>query len=67
MPLTPIHKNNFLKILGKLEVLNPLLTIKRGYSVVRKDNKVVSSKKDLKKNDKVEIELTDGKVNMEVL
>ena len=60
-------KNNFLKILGKLEVLNPLLTIKRGYSVVRKDNKVVSSKKDLKKNDKVEIELTDGKVNMEVL
>ena len=60
-------KNNFLKILSKLEVLNPLLTIKRGYSVVRKNNKVISSTKDLKKNDQVEIELTDGKVNMEVL
>lgn len=60
-------KNSFLKVLSKLEVLNPLLTIKRGYSVVRKDNKVVSSTKDLKKKDKVEIELTDGKVNMEVL
>lgn len=60
-------KNNFLKLLSKLEVLNPLLTIKRGYSVVRKDNKVVSNTKDLKKKDKVEIEMTDGKVNMEVL
>ena len=60
-------KNNFLKVLSKLEVLNPLLTIKRGYSVVRKNNKVISSTKDLKKNDQVEIELTDGKVNMEVL
>ena len=60
-------KNNFVKVLSKLEVLNPLLTIKRGYSIVRKDNKVISSKKDLKKKDKVEIELTDGKVDLEVL
>ena len=60
-------KNRFVKVLSKLEVLNPLLTIKRGYSIVRKDNKVITKTKDLKKNDKVEIELTDGKVNMEVL
>ena len=60
-------KNNFIKVLSKLEVLNPLLTIKRGYSVVRKNNKVITSKNDLNKKDKVEIELTDGKVSMEVL
>ena len=54
-------------ILSKLEVLNPMLTIKRGYSVVRKDNKVISSSKDLKSKDKVELELKDGKVNVEVL
>ncbi len=60
-------KNNFVKLLSKLEVLNPLLTIKRGYSIVRKDNKVITSKNDLKKKDKVEIELTDGKVDLEVL
>ena len=60
-------KNSFVKVLSKLEVLNPLLTIKRGYSIVRKNNKVVSLKKDLKKKDKVEIELSDGKVEMEVL
>ena len=60
-------KNRFVNVLSKLEVLNPLLTIKRGYSIVRKDNKVITSSKDLKKKDKVEIELTDGKVNLEVL
>ena len=60
-------KNRFAKILSKLEVLNPLLTIKRGYSVVRKDNKVISSIKDLKKKDNIELELKDGKVNVEVL
>ena len=60
-------KNNFVKILSKLEVLNPLLTIKRGYSIVRKNDKVITSKNDLKKKDKVEIELTDGKVDLEVL
>lgn len=60
-------KNEFSKILSKLEVLNPMLTIKRGYSVVRKDNKVISSSKDLKSKDKVELELKDGKVNVEVI
>lgn len=60
-------RNNLLKLIGKLEVLNPLLTIKRGYSIVRKDNKVVTSKKDLKKKDKLELEIVDGKINVEVI
>ena len=53
--------------IGKLEVLNPLLTIKRGYAVARTDGKVVSSAKDLKKDDELEIEFKDGKVNARVL
>lgn len=60
-------KNDFFKIISKLEVLNPLLTIKRGYSVVRKDDKVISSIKDIKKKDNLELELKDGKVNVEVI
>ncbi len=60
------EKNEFLKILGKLEVLNPMLTIKRGYSVIRKDNKVISSVKDVKIKDNLELELKDGKINVEV-
>ena len=61
------NKNEFSKLLSKLEVLNPLLTIKRGYSVVRKDNKVISSTKDVKTKDNLELELKDGKINVEVL
>ena len=60
-------RNNLLKLIGKLEVLNPLLTIKRGYSIVRKDNKVVTSKKNLKKKDKLELEIVDGIINVEVI
>ena len=53
--------------IGKLDVLNPLLTIKRGYAVARTNGKVVSSAKDLKKDDELEIEFKDGKVNARVL
>lgn len=53
--------------INKLEVLNPLLTIKRGYAVARTGGKVVSSANDLKKDDEVEIEFKDGKVNTRVL
>ena len=59
--------NRFTQIINKLEVLNPLLTIKRGYSVVRKNDKVISSVKDLNKKDNLELELKDGKVNVEVI
>ena len=53
--------------IGKLEVLNPLLTIKRGYAVARTGGKVVSLAKDLKKDDELEVEFKDGKVNTIVL
>ena len=56
-------KNTYLNFLNKLEVLNPLLTIKRGYSITKVDNKVISSVKGIKKNDKLNIELTDGTIN----
>ena len=59
-------KNNYLSYLNKLEVLNPLLTIKRGYSISKVDGKVVSSIKNIKKGDKLEVELTDGYITANV-
>lgn len=59
--------NNLEKCLDKLVVLNPLLTIKRGYAVARTGGKVVSCAKDLKKDDELELEFKDGKVNTRVL
>ena len=52
---------------GKLHVLDPLLTIQRGYTVARTEGKIVSSAKDLKKDDELELEFKDGKVNTRVL
>ena len=53
--------------IDKLKVLNPLLTIQRGYAVARSKGKVVSYAKDLKKDDELELQFKDGKVNTRVL
>ena len=47
-------------LVEKLEVLNPLNTLKRGYTITKKDNKVISSVKGIKSNDSLEISLNDG-------
>lgn len=65
--LTEKKKQKYLQIISKLDALSPLSTIKRGYSVVRKNNKVITSKKDLIKNDKIEIELSDGNIKAEII
>ena len=59
-------KHNYSKILSKLEILNPLLTIKRGYAVVKKENKVISKKESLSKGDLINIELQDGTIDAKV-
>ena len=35
-------------------------TLKRGYSVTKKDNKVISSIKDIKVNDEIRVDIKDG-------
>lgn len=58
--------NKYLQLVSKLETLSPLLTIKRGYSITRKDNKVITSVKNIKKNDIIDVELSDGCIKAEV-
>ena len=53
-------------IIEKLELINPLKVLKRGYSVVYKDDKIISSIKNLKKNENLKIKLSDGFVNTKV-
>ncbi|MEE1002604.1 MAG: exodeoxyribonuclease VII large subunit [Acutalibacteraceae bacterium] len=61
-------KNNadFLKIASKLNSLSPTNVLLRGYSVVYKDNKIISSKTDLQKGDRVEINFSDGTRTAEI-
>lgn len=58
--------NKYLQLVSKLESLSPLLTIKRGYSIARCGDKVVKSVKDVKKDDLLDIELSDGKIKAKV-
>ena len=57
------NKNTkYSNIINKLSVLNPLNTLKRGYSITKLDNKVISNIKGIKKNDTLTITLSDGEV-----
>lgn len=49
-------------IIEKLELINPLKVLKRGYSVVYKDNFIINSVDNLNKSDKLKIKLSDGNV-----
>lgn len=54
-------------LIEKLEILNPLNALKRGYSVTKKENKCITSIKNINKNDNISIELQDGKINAKVM
>lgn len=60
------NQNQYVSLLNKLKILNPLLTIKRGYSITKKEDKVITSVKDLKKDDILQIQLQDGSVLADV-
>ena len=60
-------KNRFVPALAKLETLSPLLTLKRGYTITKKDDKVINSSKKLKKDDLLEVEFHDGVVQTKVI
>ena len=58
-----IHKDSqsaYIKLVSKLDTLSPLKTLTRGYSLTEKDNKIVKSAKELKKDDKVKLKFSDG-------
>lgn len=58
-------KNNefrFLSLNEKLILLNPFNVMEKGYSIVKKDNQVITSLKNININDELEIMFKDGKV-----
>lgn len=65
--ITRIKKESYLKSFEKLEILNPLLTLKRGYTLAKTNDKVISSAKEVKSGDKIDIEFNDGIINTKVI
>lgn len=58
--------NKYLQLVSKLETLSPLLTLQRGYTMTKKEGKVITKSTDLKKKDIIEIAFSDGTVNAEI-
>lgn len=54
-------------IISKLEVLNPLNTLNRGYAIVKKDNKVLSSIKNVNEGENITISLKDGNIESKII
>ena len=61
------EKQKYIKLVAKLDTLSPLKTLSRGYSIVESENKIVKSVKELKKGQNIEIRLTDGKAQAQVI
>ena len=51
-------------LIRQLFLLSHKATLKRGFAIVRKENKIVKSAKVLKDDEKVQIEFFDDKVNV---
>ena len=58
--------NKYLQLVSKLETLSPLLTLQRGYTMTKKEGKVITKSIDVKKKDIIEIVFSDGSVNAEI-
>ena len=58
--------NKYLQLVSKLETLSPLLTLQRGYTMTKKEGKVITKSTDVKKKDIIEIVFSDGSVNAEL-
>lgn len=62
------NKNNsYINLINKLEVLNPLNTLKRGYTITKKDNKVINSVKNINLKENLDITFEDGIIKTEVI
>lgn len=62
------NTSNKIELLAtKLESLNPVSTLKRGYCVVTNNDKTVTSVKDVKNGDTLAINVTDGKIISKVI
>ena len=59
--------NRYLNILSKLETLNPILTIKRGYTITKHNDKSINSIKDISKKDYIKTEVCDGIITSQVI
>ena len=60
-------QNDFVLLINKLELLNPLSVMSKGYSVLKKNGVVIKSINEVNINDKINILVSDGILNANVI
>ena len=55
------EKNKYIELVAKLDALSPLKTLSRGYSIAEKEGKIIKSKDELIKGDKIDLRFSDGR------
>ena len=60
------EKHNLDYIVNTLKLVNPLNILSNGYSLVKKDDKIIKRSKELKKDDLISIKLYEGSINAKV-
>ncbi len=60
-------RNSYILSINKLELLNPLSIMKKGYSVSKKDGLVIKSINDVKMNDNIDVLVNDGVITTKVI
>ena len=60
------NKNSLINLIDKLELVNPLNILKRGFSLTTKDDKIIKSVKNVNKSDVLDIRLNDGVIKAKV-
>ena len=60
-------KSDFIEIVTKLDALSPLKTLARGYSITEKNGIIIKSKKDLNKDDEIQLRFTDGEKQAKII
>lgn len=57
------YQNNLDLFINKLELLNPISVLNKGYSVTKINNKTIKTIKDVKVKDKLNIKIIDGEID----
>lgn len=59
--------NQFAVLCSSLDSLSPLKVLARGYSMVKKNDSVISSVEDIKNNDEIEIKFSNGSAKAQII
>ena len=61
------NSTKYISLIDKMEALNPIRTLKRGYSITKQDGKTIKDIKSVKQGQIITTELEHGKIKSEVM